>query len=1197
VTNSTAPNRFGAYIGEILRAEGLNAFDSIQLSSLTSTNLAQYKVVILTETPLNASQVTLFTNYVSNGGRLLASRPDTQLAALFGLNAMGSAQSDGYLKIEGATSAGQGLPTETLQIHGAADRYTLNGAAVIATLYSHATTATTHPAVVTSTFGSGRTAAFTYDLATNIVMMRQGNPANANVDTDSDGVLRTIDLFQGSGGGQPWVNRDRIHIPQTDVQQRLFARLVHQLVEPLTPLPQLWYFPGAVKAMLIPTGDAHANPLSYYSLVVNSVNARNGKITIYMSKGGGIEGQDPQVQAWRGQGHEFGIHPYANKPDNFPTPITNLQQGYDDLSGADGNGGWFDFAFSSAKSKTVRNHQVAWQGWTDAAEIAIAHGIELDTNFYHWGPWLQKPNNTWPHGYITGSGQPMKFIKADGTILPLYQQLTQLVDEQLLGVISGAGYEGLNATQAFNVSKQLIDASIAGDYAALMTQFHVDYYNFGVPQEWAEATMDYANQQGVPIWNADEWLAFTKIRHDANFQNINWDSVTGQLSFSMSAANASKTLSVLLPLTFDGRNLTSVLVDGNPQSFSTFTISGRQLALINVSAGNHTFNAGYGTQASTSTPTSTPSPTSTATNTSTNTPSPTSTATNTSTNTPSPTSTATSTPTSTSSPTNTATSTPTSMPTSTPIAATNTPTNTPTSAPTSTPGSSTTGTGLQGEYFDNRDLTALKLTRIDSTVNFSWGTGSPNVLIGPDTFSVRWTGQVMPQFTETYTFYTRTDDGARLWVNGQLLVDKWVNQSTREWNGAIALQAGVKYDIRFEYYENTGGANARLSWASVSQPKQVIPRIRLFPPTVPVNTPTATHTPTSTPTFTALPTNTPTSTPTNTPTATSALPTSTLLPTNTPGPTNTPMPGGGSLTQTTLADFTAACAVASDVIATRGGDGALRLAGSFADPFDGPTLNTVRWASGTWNGGSFAPTPNGTATLEGPNGAWLRSQPTFTRQSLEALVTFGAAPWQHVGFGADGFEGNRYLLFSTVGTTDRLYARTNNNGSEQRTDLGPLPGGPAHLRIEWVALNVTTDQIRYFLDGVLVATHAAPTLPGLYAYLSHNGQGVTPPLVADYLDITPPHGSSGSYTSCALDAGQSVIWSQIALTADMPIGASVGVEVRTSGDGAIWSVWEAVGANGAVNAPSGRFLQYRLSLVANDPQTSPVIQAVNVTYQ
>ena len=160
-------------------------------------------------------------------------------------------------------------------------------------------------------------------------------------------------------------------------------------------------------------------------------------------------------------------------------------------------------------SRTVRNHQVAWQGWTDAADVQVAHDIAMDTNFYHWGQWLQKPDNSWPMGYITGSGQPMKFARADGSIVPVYQQLTQLVDEQLMSEIGSAGWQGLNAAQAIDVSENLIDASLAGDYAAIMTQFHVDYYG-GNTQTWAEGTMDYANAQGVPMWNADQWLSSPK---------------------------------------------------------------------------------------------------------------------------------------------------------------------------------------------------------------------------------------------------------------------------------------------------------------------------------------------------------------------------------------------------------------------------------------------------------------------------------------------------------------------------------------------------------------------------------------------------------------------------------------------------------------------------------------------------------------
>ncbi len=84
------------------------------------------------------------------------------------------------------------------------------------------------------------------------------------------------------------------------------------------------------------------------------------------------------------------------------------------------------------------------------------------------------------------------------------------------------------------------------------------------------------------------------------------------------------------------------------------------------------------------------------------------------------------------------------------------------------------GPGLLGEYFDNIDFTTLKLTTTNATVNFDWGTGVPAAGVSADTFSVRWSGQVEPRFSETYTFHVAADDGARLWVNDRLLLTRTV---------------------------------------------------------------------------------------------------------------------------------------------------------------------------------------------------------------------------------------------------------------------------------------------------------------------------------------------------------------------------------------------------------------------------------------
>jgi PA14 domain/Domain of unknown function (DUF1929)/Glyoxal oxidase N-terminus len=139
------------------------------------------------------------------------------------------------------------------------------------------------------------------------------------------------------------------------------------------------------------------------------------------------------------------------------------------------------------------------------------------------------------------------------------------------------------------------------------------------------------------------------------------------------------------------------------------------------------------------------------------------------------------------------------------------------------------GTGLTGKYYDAKNFTMLRVTRIDPTVNFDWVQGSPDPSIGPDTFSVRWTGQVQPQFNQTYTFHATTDDGVRLWVNGVQIINHWVDGAAAEYTGTISLQANQLYTIQMDYYENGGTASAKLEWSSPSQPKQVIPQTQLYP--------------------------------------------------------------------------------------------------------------------------------------------------------------------------------------------------------------------------------------------------------------------------------------------------------------------------------------------------------------------------------
>lgn len=141
-----------------------------------------------------------------------------------------------------------------------------------------------------------------------------------------------------------------------------------------------------------------------------------------------------------------------------------------------------------------------------------------------------------------------------------------------------------------------------------------------------------------------------------------------------------------------------------------------------------------------------------------------------------------------------------------------------------------TGTGLAATYFNNTTLTTpVALTRTDGPVNFDWGNGSPATGVNTDRFSVRWTGQVEPPVSGNYTFSTVSDDGVRLWVNGTQVINNWTDHApTTNNSAAITLTGGQKYDIKMEFYENGGGAVAKLLWAYPGQAQQAIPKVYLY---------------------------------------------------------------------------------------------------------------------------------------------------------------------------------------------------------------------------------------------------------------------------------------------------------------------------------------------------------------------------------
>ena len=142
------------------------------------------------------------------------------------------------------------------------------------------------------------------------------------------------------------------------------------------------------------------------------------------------------------------------------------------------------------------------------------------------------------------------------------------------------------------------------------------------------------------------------------------------------------------------------------------------------------------------------------------------------------------------------------------------------------------GNGLVGQYFRSQtggQYTERLLARVDQTVAFNWEGGAPDPALPTDNFAVRWTGTLLVPASGLFTFTTRTDDGVRLWVDGQLLIDKWQPQSPTTWSATTTLVAGTRVSIRMDYYEAGGGAEASLSWIVPGGVLEVVPATVLVP--------------------------------------------------------------------------------------------------------------------------------------------------------------------------------------------------------------------------------------------------------------------------------------------------------------------------------------------------------------------------------
>ncbi|WP_129618536.1 MULTISPECIES: glycoside hydrolase family 3 C-terminal domain-containing protein [Bacteroides] len=130
--------------------------------------------------------------------------------------------------------------------------------------------------------------------------------------------------------------------------------------------------------------------------------------------------------------------------------------------------------------------------------------------------------------------------------------------------------------------------------------------------------------------------------------------------------------------------------------------------------------------------------------------------------------------------------------------------------------------GLRAEYFSNKDLKGTPVTvQNEKKINYSWGDGTGIAGMPKEHFSVRWSGIVSTSESGEYEFTVAGDDGYRFYINNELLVDEWHEGGLRSSKIVRKLQAGEKLDIRFEYFQAGGGAQATFTWRRIGEHKDL----------------------------------------------------------------------------------------------------------------------------------------------------------------------------------------------------------------------------------------------------------------------------------------------------------------------------------------------------------------------------------------
>ena len=270
-----------------------------------------------------------------------------------------------------------------------------------------------------------------------------------------------------------------------------------------------------------------------------------------------------QAANYQSQGFELGLH-IASFQAGTTTCVdytpSSLAQMYTDQKTD-----FFSKFTSITQLSTERHHCIVWSDWASAAKVQLANGIRLDTSYYYWpGDWVQNIP-----GHFTGSAMPMRFADLDGSLIDVYQVVTQMTDE---------------SAQSFPFTPDtLLDRAIGTDeqYGVYTVNAHTDV---GI-EDQATTTVTSAVDRGVPVVSARQMLTWLDGRGNSSFGSVNFAANT--LNFTVTQAAGATGLNGMLPWRSSTRFLSTVTRGGTDVPYEIMLVKGVEYAVFPAASGNY----------------------------------------------------------------------------------------------------------------------------------------------------------------------------------------------------------------------------------------------------------------------------------------------------------------------------------------------------------------------------------------------------------------------------------------------------------------------------------------------------------------------------------------------------------------------------------------------------------------------------------